>query len=233
MLNRSQVSGFKNVKGLFSFTSGHLWPYKLFMGLLQAVVNKGVNLQCHTLVTHVSSDPDPDGLWTVETARGSIKARNLIFATNAYTAGIAPLYTDKIVPSRGICSRIVVPPGRPAPLIQNSYGLYLGNSSIDYLIPRPDGSIVVGGARSTFFKDRKTWQNVVDDGTLIEPAKNYFDGFMQRHFNGWEASGAYTDKVWTGSKFLYRHCSWNCCIIHSEVANNGQSWATHLTLCHT
>lgn len=33
---------------------------------------------------------------------------------------------------------------------------------------------------------------------MIEPAKSYFDGYMQRYFRGWEVSGAYTDKVWTG-----------------------------------
>jgi hypothetical protein len=35
---------------------------------------------------------------------------------------------------------------------------------------------------------------------MIEPARHYFDGFMQKHFRGWEESGAYTDKIWTGSK---------------------------------
>jgi len=49
-----------------------------------------------------------------------------------------------------------------------------------------------------FFEDRKHWYNVVDDGSLIGPAEKYFDGYMQRHFKGWEDSGAYTDKVWTG-----------------------------------
>ncbi|KAF5603382.1 FAD dependent oxidoreductase [Fusarium pseudocircinatum] len=40
--------------------------------------------------------------------------------------------------------------------------------------------------------------NNVNDDKLIESAKNYFDGYMQRVFHGWEGSGAYTSKVWTG-----------------------------------
>jgi glycine/D-amino acid oxidase-like deaminating enzyme len=66
------------------------------------------------------------------------------------------------------------------------------------MIPRLDGSIVVGGAKPRFWHDPKQWYGVTDDSKLIEPAKDYFDGLMQRHFNGWEESGAYTDMVWTG-----------------------------------
>lgn len=47
------------------------------------------------------------------------------------------------------------------------------------------------------------WYGVTDDSKLIEPAKNYFDGYMQRHFQGWEDSGAFTDRVWTGSKLIF------------------------------
>jgi hypothetical protein len=68
------------------------------------------------------------------------------------------------------------------------------------LNPRPDGSIVVGGGKWTYEKERELWHNVYDDSTLIEPARHYFDGLMQRHFHGWEDSGAETESVWTGSE---------------------------------
>lgn len=70
------------------------------------------------------------------------------------------------------------------------------------MITRPDGSIIVGGAQYTFVEDRKQWYNVIDDSTLIEPAKNYYDDFMQRTFKGWDDSGAYVKEIWTGSKCL-------------------------------
>ena len=71
------------------------------------------------------------------------------------------------------------------------------------MIPRNDGSIVVGGARKDFAEDISTWYNVIDDSKLIGgSADTYFDGYMQRHFKGWEDSGATTDRVWTGSKFF-------------------------------
>jgi glycine/D-amino acid oxidase-like deaminating enzyme len=160
------------------------------------------NLQTTTPVTQISDSPSADGFYSITTSRGSLKARKIVFATNAYTAGIAPQFTNKIVPVRGICSRITAPT-TSTPVLTNTISIRYGTGLYDYLIPRADGSIVVGGAKQTFwFQDPKQWYGVTDDSKLIEPAKHYFDGLMQRHFRGWENSGAVTDKVWTGGKWL-------------------------------
>jgi glycine/D-amino acid oxidase-like deaminating enzyme len=109
---------------------------------------------------------------------------------------------DKIVPVRGICSHIK-PSKSPAPLLPNSYIIRWSDTKYEYLIPRLDGSIIVGGARSVYYHDLDSWYNNVNDDKLIESAKNYFDGYMQRVFHGWEDSGAYTSKVWTGGELTY------------------------------
>lgn len=197
----NQVSGIKGALNCFTFTAGHIWPYKMVMHLLQGVVNRGANLQTMTPVTSIDESPLPDGRWAVHTERGNIKAKKLLLATNAYTSHLAPQFKNHIVPVRGICSRIVVPEGKVAPFLPQTYSIRYGPSMYDYLIPRPDGSIVVGGAKTRFWAEKKHWYDVVDDGKLIEPAKTYFDGLMQRHFVGWEGSEAYTDRVWTGSMF--------------------------------
>lgn len=192
-----KFSGVKGAIGCFSSAAGHLWPYKLMLHLLQRAVSSGCNLQTHTPVTAVSQLAD--GKWLAATPRGRIIAKKVIFATNGYTAGLLPEYKSKIVPSKGICCRIVVPEGKPYPALKTtSYVLRLPNGSGDYLIQRPDNSIIVGGARGDFFKDFKNWYDIVDDSTLIEPAKHSFDTYMQDHFAGWEDSGAYVDRIWTG-----------------------------------
>lgn len=147
----------------------------------------------------MSEARDADGYWTIETPRGSIKTKCVVFATNGYTSGIAPEYHGKIIPARGICSRIVVPNPPKKPL-RASYVIRFNSWKYDYLIPRPDGSIIVGGARSTYFHDLGSWYNNTDDSKLIESASRYFNNYMQRNFHGWEDTGAYTDRVWTGSK---------------------------------
>ena len=195
-----RVSGVKDAKGCFSFTAAHLWPYKFILHLLGFAVAKGLNLQTHTLVTHVTSTADGHGYHTVTTPRGSIKARKIVFASNGFTAGLLPEYSRKIVPCRGICCRIVTPDLNKAPYLNTTYSLRTDPGMYDYLIPRVDGSIIVGGAKAAMSKDKSVWYDNIDDNELIEPAKEYFDGYMQRSFVGWEESGAYVDDIWTGSK---------------------------------
>lgn len=168
------------------------------MHLLSVVVAGGVNLQTTTPVTSVSPT---DGKWLVSTPRGAIKASKIVFTSNGYTAGIAPEYARKIVPCRGICARITGPNGSPLPYLSNSYVIRSGPGRYDYLTSRPDGSVIIGGARETFLRHRKTWYDVTNDDELIEPAQNYFDNFMQLKFRGWEDTGAVTERVWTGSKY--------------------------------
>ncbi|KAI8721528.1 DAO domain-containing protein [Fusarium sp. LHS14.1] len=193
-----RVSGVKGALSCFTFTAGHIWPYKIVMHLLKGVVDKGANLQTHTPVTRVSDKLLPDGRWEVVTERGAIRAKKVLLATNAYTPRIAPEFKNHIVPVRGICSRIVVPKGKTAPFLPQTYSVRHGPAMYDYLIPRNDGSIIVSGGKPRFWSDRSHWYNVWDDSKLIEPAKSHFDGLMQRTFVGWENSGAYTDRVWTG-----------------------------------
>ncbi|TVY38039.1 Gamma-glutamylputrescine oxidoreductase, partial [Lachnellula subtilissima] len=190
-----EVSGVKGCVGCFTFTAASVWPYKLFLSLLKHTIQKGLNLQTHTPVTSISSGPSSSGLWTASTPRGPISAKQIIFATNGYTASLLPEYAGKIVPCRGICSRITCPPSSHPPKLDKTYGLRLPKGSHDYLIPRKDGSIVVGGARSAFFSDPSEWYNTVDDSTLIDPAAHYFDNYMQENFVGWEDSvwGRYLD----------------------------------------
>jgi len=38
----------------------------------------------------------------------------------------------------------------------------------------------------------------VDDSTLIESVQDYYDGYMQRTYRGWEGTGAKVDSIWTG-----------------------------------
>ncbi|KAI5368231.1 putative FAD dependent oxidoreductase, FAD/NAD(P)-binding domain superfamily [Septoria linicola] len=190
------VSGVKGAKACFTYTAGHVWPYKLVLHLLKKAVDQGVNLQTHTPVKSVKPARDPR-TWAVETHRGTIQTGKVIYASNAYTSSLLPEYKDKIIGVRGICSRIVAT--KPdAPVMSNSYILRLAPGEYDYLIPRSDGSIIVGGGRRDYFKQLGSWYDNYDDSQLIESAKHYFDGYMQRHFRGWEGSGAKTDAVWSG-----------------------------------
>ena len=157
------------------------------------------NLQTNTPVTSIETNGDQGG-YPIFTHRGKVKTPTIVFATNVYTAGLLPQYKNVITPTEATASHITVPAGKKVPYLSNAYNIRYTKDKVDYLNPRPDGSIVVGGGKWTYEKDRELWYNVHDDSTLIEPARHYFDGLMQRYFRGWEDSGAETESVWTGSK---------------------------------
>ncbi|PLB43209.1 FAD dependent oxidoreductase [Aspergillus steynii IBT 23096] len=195
--NAEGVSGVKGAKACLSYTAGMLWPYKFILGLLSKIADSpAINVQTHTPVTSVESD---EAGHVVNTPRGSIRATKVVYTSNAYTAGLLPEYSASIIPCRGICCHIAVPEGKEAPFLPYSYILNTADGGFDsYLISRPDGSIVVGGAGYTFQHDKKEWYNMVDDSTLIKPTKDYYNDYMQRTFKGWEESGAYVKEIWTG-----------------------------------
>lgn len=200
--NEVQVSGVKGAQCCFSFTAAHLWPRKLVLQLFAKLLRRGLQAYANTPVLQLSPEKDANGNWTVRTSKGEIKARKVVFCMNGYSASVLPQYTNKIVPVRGVCSHIVSPKGSQTPHLPNTYSLRFGGANYDYLIPRADGSIVVGGARQTFLHRKNEWFGSVSDNE--QPWDNsveYFDGYMQRHFRGWEDSGAVTRRVWTGSEF--------------------------------
>lgn len=134
------------------------------------------------------------------TPDGLIKARKIIYATNGYTSHLLPEYARCIVPIRGIACHISSPKGTDTPHLVNTYGIRFDARNNDYLIPRPDGSIIVGGARQRFWHNKERWYGTIRDDELIEEAVSYFDDYMQRHFRCWENSGAKAESIWTGSK---------------------------------
>jgi glycine/D-amino acid oxidase-like deaminating enzyme len=195
-----QVTSIRGAKAAESVPCCSLWPYKFVTQLLERLVSRypeQLNVQTNTPVTDVSVLGD--GMNVVTTPRGVLKAKKLVFATNAYTAGLLPQFKDVIVPVRGMASHIV--PKVPVhPHLSHTYNIsFASGQAADYLNPRPDGSIVVGGGSSMFRSDRPSWFDNFDDSTRFNSeVEKYWDNYMQRVFLGWENSEADVEKVWTG-----------------------------------
>jgi glycine/D-amino acid oxidase-like deaminating enzyme len=196
-----EVSGIRGALSCHTYHAARLSPYRLVTRLLEKAVHVGVNLQTFTPVTKIEEAEERDSrnrIWRVDTSRGSVKAKKVVYATNGYTAALVPEMKEKIVPVRGMVAQLA---GPNVLKMKDSYMIRLSDYEYDYMIPRPDGSIVLGGARRDFYKDLDQWYDVSDDSKLIEGARAYFDGYMQRHFHGWEDSGVRTEQIWTGSKY--------------------------------
>jgi glycine/D-amino acid oxidase-like deaminating enzyme len=197
-----QEAKVRNAQGGFSFSAGHLWPYKLISGLIRIALSRGLNLQTNTMVTEIGQDRTPEGLWPVTTDRGVVYARKIILATNAYTSALAPEYSKAIVPCKGLCTHIEPAPGASYQELPETYAIRHRPEAFIYQISRKGGSIVVGGAQYTYKDIPEQWHGNPDDGTLIQTVAQYFDGYMQRTFYGWENSKAIVKHIWTGGKFI-------------------------------
>lgn len=205
MLMNKQLTSIPSAKTAFTVPAASLWPYKFVLGLLKICSQLGLNIQTNTPVTSVSSNPNATSEYRhlVETPRGTLQAKKIVFATNAYTPGILHEFKDHIVPVRGTCSRIITPKGLEGPLLSNTYGIrWAEKGSYDYLVPRPDGSIIVGGANRNDEERKRRCYGVWDDSALPDGIEKYFEGLMGRGFRGWEGSGEKVDKVWSGSEYL-------------------------------
>ncbi|KAK7968914.1 hypothetical protein PG988_007987 [Apiospora saccharicola] len=204
-----RVTSVKGAKAAFSGPACSLWPYKLVTQLLEKTMerNPRLNLQTETPVLSIEALDDGKAGTIIHTDRGSVRAKKVVFATNAYTAGLLPQYQGVINPYRGTASHLAPPKGADPvfPHLSHTYNIeyglqYPATTTVDYLNPRPDSGIVVGGGRWLYQEPQELWQNNIDDSKLVEPVieAGYFEGYMQRVFRGWESSGTELDKVWTG-----------------------------------
>lgn len=211
-----RLTSVKGAEGAFSVPACSFWPYKFVMGLLERSMGRNGRLNLQTETPVLGVQVNCDGSSVVHTARGSVTARKVIFATNAYSTGLLPEYRGIITPYKGTAAHLAAGDGTDPvfPHLSHTYNIEFGGrpglETVDYLNPRPDGGIVVGGAKWLYEEQKELWYNTVDDSTLIKPVleAGYFDGYMQKTFKGWQDSGTEVDKVWTGSKtFSYLHAT--------------------------
>ena len=195
-----RISGVRGALAAFSFTAASIWSLQLVCHLLRRCLSWGANLQTHTPVLAISSAQDEAGFYTIRTSRGSIQAKKIVVATNAYTTAILPEFEGKITPMRGVAARIAISnPNTEVPRLNNTYSIRFGPQMYDYLIPRSDGSIVVGGAKQVALRNDKYWRSNSNDTELIPGVVEYFDDYMQRIFHGWEDTDAKVTHIWTGA----------------------------------
>ncbi|KAK1829048.1 putative fad dependent oxidoreductase [Podospora conica] len=162
--------------------AGSLWPYKLVVWVLEGLLaaegkGGGFNLQTGTPVLSIQRREDGGGGWAVTTPRGTVHARKVLLATNAWTAYLVPGMEGLVVPVRGQVGGLVPPgvspggagtttdadtatgtaeeeEGRLDISTKHSYCFFADQDGPaprrdEYLVQRPGGGyLIFGGARS-------------------------------------------------------------------------------------
>ncbi|HEV2438995.1 MAG TPA: FAD-binding oxidoreductase [bacterium] len=158
--------------GLVDPLSAGLHPGKFVRGLAEAAERAGARLHEITTVTGVRRGPN--ARYRVQTPRGSLSARQVLLATDAYTTGIFPKLRRRMVivgsfivvtePLGDALAREIIPRGRMVVDTKN-----IGH----YFRLTPDGRLLFGGrarfALSNPDSDRKSAKILKDDMLAVFP----------------------------------------------------------------
>lgn len=136
--------------GLHDPRSGHLHPLKYCLGLARAAASLGVRLHEHSPVTALEQGAAPGLPCTVRTARGSVRAQQVLLAGNVYlqelAPALAPALAARIMPvgTYIVCSE-QLDPALCASLIPSRSAVCDSNFVLDYFRPTADHRLLYGG----------------------------------------------------------------------------------------
>lgn len=134
--------------GMVIERSGHLHPALFFKGLLNACSKRGAAIHSKTEVTKLT---ETAGGWLVETPRGTIKAGDVIIATNGYTGGVTPQFKRRVVPVGSyIIATEELDPALAKSLSPKNRSIADTRRVLTYYRLSPDGRRMIFGGRAKF-----------------------------------------------------------------------------------
>ena len=141
---REVTSSEKYLGGLFDSNSGHMHPLNYTLGLARAAIELGARVYENSKAIKISKG-QPN---VIKTEQGSVRARQVLLACNAYIDGLDRKAESKVLP---VVSYIAVTErlGDRQP-ITNQMAMSDLNSSLDYFRPTADGRILFGGVNHPF-----------------------------------------------------------------------------------
>jgi glycine/D-amino acid oxidase-like deaminating enzyme len=163
----------------------------------------GLELFTNTPATKI--EKGKDGIWSVVTPRGAVRAMRVVLATNGYTGFLCERFQGKIVPLRGQIT--AHRPGKNMPVagLPTTYSFIYSNG-YEYMIPRPQGSrfagdIVMGGGLVKAQDEGVGEFGTTDDTTMNEDISKYLTETTRRYFGshwGEDHEDGRIRKEWTG-----------------------------------
>lgn len=172
--------------GAVVFVAGKLSPYKLVSHILEKAVKfQGLNLQTTTPALSVTRSPSGKG-WAVATPRGTVLAKRVVFATNAHTAHLLPVFKGWIYPVRAQMSALIPPKSLCARPLTHTYGLVRhSRKTACYLIQRSvdedgggGGELLLGGCRELEERQGVGLQDGAINDDIAERLRSSISGYF-------------------------------------------------------
>lgn len=140
---RSVVGSDVYVGGLSDMGSGHLHPLNLALGEAAAAESLGVRLHENSRVTRIDHGATP----TVHTARGKVRAQQLVIGCNAYLGSLHKELSGTVIPAGSyIIATEPLNEARAQRLIPQNMALCDQRVALDYYRLSADRRLLFGGA---------------------------------------------------------------------------------------
>jgi glycine/D-amino acid oxidase-like deaminating enzyme len=192
----------EGVRGAVSYEAGSISGYKFVNGVLEMCLERRLELFTHTPVTKLERSRDG---WEVVAAKGSVKAKRVVVATNGYTAHLLPQFQAKIVPLRGQVTAHRPGSNMPSSGLDTTYS-FIYENGYEYMIPRPPGSpflgdIAIGGGLARARDEGLLEFGETDDSSLNTEISAYLHDTTATYFgSGWgeDDKEGRVRREWTG-----------------------------------
>ena len=173
--------------GLFEPGAFHFHPLKYALGLADAVMRGGGTIHAASRVVALASE---EGGWRVDTARGSVRAREVVLACGGYLAGLVPQGDAAVMP---IATYVMVTEplgGRMGEVLRTRAAIYDTRFAFDYYRPLADTRLLWGGRISILDRSPSTVEHLL--------RRDLLKVFPQ-------LDGVRVDHAWSGLMSYARH----------------------------
>lgn len=134
--------------GMVVGRAGHLHPALFFKGILDLCQQRGVRIASKTPVTKLTQTGTG---WDVETPRGTVRAGDVIVATNGYTGDVTPQFKRRVVPVGSyIIATEELDPALAASISPRNRSFADTRRVLTYYRMSPDGKRLIFGGRAKF-----------------------------------------------------------------------------------
>ncbi|WWC92016.1 uncharacterized protein L201_006970 [Kwoniella dendrophila CBS 6074] len=204
--SQKEAEEFTQMKGCLATVvhpSGQVWPYKFVHALLTILLDAGkLNLQANTPASEIS-ERGSDGLITVKTPRGEIKAKTVVHATNRWAGHLMDEFSKLIYAGRGTIAAIKAPEG----FLKNTGAQHWDSVINNYhlQLPPPYNTIIIGGAKPLTVHD--PWQYINNDkeDEQFKGVPEFYAAWPKRDVLDWQGKdpaefekGTNEGGVWSG-----------------------------------
>lgn len=137
--------------GMVSERAAHLHPSLYFKGVIEAARRRGVTICAEARVNKLNQPDTDGGTWVVETARGTVRVKDVVIATNGYTGDLTPGLKRRVVPMGSYMIGTEELPDDVAKSISpKNRGFSDSRRVLSYYRMSPDGKRLLYGGRAKF-----------------------------------------------------------------------------------